>query len=74
MFEHGFPNGEEAKEKGKGKLKCLPFEWGLAGSAVIVREHRCVCFIWVSNDRRAVEESMDKIHTGLQLPKSRLVD
>lgn len=73
VFDHAFLDGGKAQEKVEKKLKCLSSTWGLASSAVIVREHRCVCFVWVSTDRKAVEEVTKRLCTGLQLPKPRLV-
>ena len=73
VFDHAFRDGGEAQKKVESKLECLRRNWGLMGSALVVREHRCVCFIWFSADRRIVDKYTERLQTALQFPKHKFV-
>ena len=45
------------------------FKSGLVGSAVIVRESPCVCFVWVSTDRDAVSVVTETLGDRPELPE-----
>ncbi|MCY4560507.1 MAG: hypothetical protein OXF79_29910 [Chloroflexi bacterium] len=77
VFDHAFPDGGDPRYKVKKKLesickreKCKP---NLFSGAVIVREHRCVCFIWLSTEKKEVERVNQKLQYNLSIPKERLV-
>ena len=72
VFDHAFPDGGKAQNKVKSKLDLL-CKQNLFGAAVIVREHRCVCFFWLSTKQEEVEKVTQKLKDNLPVPPSRLV-
>ena len=73
VFDHAYRDGGRAREKVCDKLRHLSRCWGLEGSALVVREHRCVCFVWLSTDRRIVNRVTERLRKGLRFPDYRFV-
>ena len=75
VFDHAFNDGGEARKKVNDKLEllCEDCKPELFGAAVIVREHRCTCFIWLSTERKEAEKVTQQLRANLNVPSDRLV-
>ncbi len=73
VFDHAYRDGGKARDKVQCKLDQLKGEAKLFGAAVIVREHRCVCYILVSTCKDVIEEKADGLRDKLKIPHWRLV-
>ena len=72
VFDHAFPDGGDARAKVEGKRDLICHE-GLFGGAVVVREHRTVCFIWLSADPEEATAVTGRLRRNLNIPPHRLV-
>ena len=74
VFDHAFDDGGIAEDKVRNKLNLFrnQIPW-LYRAAVIVREHRCVCFMWLSTEQREVQKVTRKLRDELAIPKSKLL-
>ena len=75
IFDHAFDYGDEAQEKVSKKLEllCGDCEPKMFGAAVIVRKSPCVCFIWLSTERKEVDKVTQKLRDTLPIPTSKIV-
>ena len=67
VFDHAYPDGGAARQKVLAKLllfadNCLP------SAAVMVREHRYVCYVLVSTDRAVLADAMQGMRDELRIP------
>lgn len=73
VFDHAYHDGGKARDKVQCKLERLADKTKLFGAAVIVREHRCVCYILVSTCKHVIEEKTGRLRARLKIPYHRLV-
>lgn len=72
VFDHAFKDGGDARQKVEEKrdLVCGAEQHG---GAVVAREHRTVCFIWLSTDEGSAVAVMDRLQDRLHIPDQRII-
>lgn len=74
VFDHAFRDGGDAVDKVRAKLDLFRGQDPpLYRAAVIVREHRCVCFVWLSTAKSEVQQVTDRLRQQLKIPAWRFV-
>ena len=77
VFDHSFMDGGCARRKVREKrnLVCRDpaSNEGLYGGAVIAKEHRTVCFIWLSTDQGEAAAVADRLRVNLHIPERRII-
>ena len=69
---HAFRDGGDARQKVEEKRDLVCGE-DHHGGAVVVREHRTVCFIWMSTDEGSAATVMDRLQDHLHIPEHRII-
>ena len=72
VFDHAFRDGGDARQKVEEKRDLVCGE-DHHGGAVVVREHRTVCFIWLSTDEGSAAAVMDRLQDHLHIPDQRII-
>ena len=72
VFDHAFKDGGDARKKVEEKRDLVCGE-DLHGGAVVVREHRTVCFIWLSTDEGSAVAVMGRLQDHLHIPDQRII-
>ena len=74
-FDHAFRDGGDARQKVEEKrnLVCAPKD--LHGGAVIAKEHRTVCLIWLSTEegKALAVEVAERLRDRLHIPDRRII-
>ena len=77
VFDHSFEDGDCARRKvcKKRNLVCRDpaSNEGLYGGAVIAKEHRTVCFIWLSTERGEARAVAGRLRERLHIPDQRII-
>ena len=73
VFDHAFEDGDDARNKVERKrdLVCAPED--MHGGAVIAKENRTVCLIWLSTDEGEAAAVMDRLRNHLHIPDQRII-
>ena len=73
VFDPAFRDGGDAQDKVEEKrdLVCAPED--LQGGAVIAKEHRTVCFVWLSTDQGEALAVADRLRNRLHIPERRII-
>ena len=72
VFDHSFPDGCDAQQK-VTKKRDLVCGGNLHGGAVIAKEHRTVCLIWLSTDEGEARAVANRLRDRLHIPGQRII-